>query len=179
MSADAGDIAAERAAQQRRVWRQRTRKFLKRLPRRSNVTRYPVIKYWGESAKKRSYLWSWKRPHTITAYYIGWIVTLLPLGGIQIAVAAALSIAFKANLTIAAALQFVSNPITAAPIYLLTYFVGKGLLSPLGVVPSGIVSGTAIYLLVGGIATGVVLGCLSHLLHHWLIAGRNRAAATS
>lgn len=163
------DLAlGDRAAQHRRVWRSRTRRMLRRLPRRSNVTRYPLIRYWGEGARERGYLWSWKRPNVSRALYVGWIITLMPFGGIQILLAALLAVIFKANLTVAAGLQFISNPLTAAPLYVSTYFVGKQALSLAGLAPQGWVSGTAAYLVAGGLLCGVAAGAISQLaLHLW------------
>lgn len=169
MTAGPAELASrERAAHQRRVWRSRTRRMLRRLPRRSNVARYPLIKYWGQGARERGYLWSWKQPNVSRALYVGWIVTLLPFGGIQILLAAVLAVAFKANLTVAAGLQFVSNPLTAAPLYVSTYFVGKQALTLAGLVPQGWISGAAAYLVAGGLLCGVAAGAVSQLaLHLW------------
>jgi hypothetical protein len=169
VTANPADVAtAERAAHQRRVWRGRTRRMLRRLPRRSNVVRYPLIKYWGQGARKRGYLWSWKQPNVSRALYVGWIVTLMPFGGIQILLAALLAVVFKANLTVAAGLQFVSNPLTAAPLYVSTYFVGKQALTLAGLVPQGWIGGAAANLVVGGLISGVSAAALTQLvLHLW------------
>lgn len=173
------DEASARAAQKQREWRSRTRRFLKRLPHRSNVTRYPLIKYWGKSARERSYLWSWKRGNLIRSYYVGWIVTLLPLAGVQILIATALAVIFKANLTVAAALQLVSNPLTMAPILVMNYTIGKGMLGAVGIATADPVSGAAAAVTLGGLLTGVSLGALSHLAHGLLASRSPRQTRSS
>lgn len=166
MVVSAGELEA------RRIWRSRIRRWLKPLPRRSNVHRYPVIRFFGERARKRPYLWSWKRPQMTRSYYIGWVVTLLPIGGVQILLAVLLCMLFRANIPIAAALQFVSNPFTAAPILITTYNAGKAVLSPFGYMPGSWVFGLATNLSVGALVVGLGLGGLCHLLH--LLVARRR-----
>lgn len=145
-------------------WRRRARKFLRKLPRRSNVERYPLLKYLGPRAKRIPDLWSWKRPQVIRAYYIGWVLTLLPIG-LQGLAAIALAIVFKANLPVAVGLQFVSNPLTAAPLLFSTYSIGKGVLWAVGAAPAGIATGIALNLLIGGVVLGLLIAAVSHLIH--------------
>lgn len=137
--------------------------MLRRLPRRSNVTRYPLIRYWGEGARARSYLWSWKQPNVERSLYIGWIVTLLPFGGVQILLAALMAVLLKGNLTVATGLQFISNPLTAAPLYVSTYFVGKQVMSVAGLEPEGWLSGALAFLVAGGLVCGIAAALVSQI----------------
>ena len=150
--------------------------MLRRLPRRSNVHRYPLIKYFGSYAKKTPEIWSWKRPQVVRSYYVGWVITLLPAGGIQILLALILAIAFKANVPVAAGLQFVSNPLTAAPILFSTYHIGKGSLGVFGLAPAGMATGIAANLVIGAILGGLVIAALCHLVHN-VLSGRAKARA--
>lgn len=106
----------------------RTKYFLRYMPRRSNINRYPVLKWFAQSARKRDYLWSFRTTAVTPAFYIGWILTLLPLIGFQMLVGVILSLAFRANLMIVIGLQWVSNPLTAAPIWAANYLVGNAIL---------------------------------------------------
>lgn len=106
----------------------RTKYFLRYMPRRSNIDRYPVIKWFANSARKRDYLWSFRSSAAAPAFYIGWILTLLPLIGFQILLGFFLALTFRANLMIVMGLQWVSNPLTAAPIWVSNYLVGNAIM---------------------------------------------------
>lgn len=113
--------------------RRRLRKLLRPLPRRANVRRYPVVKWFAEAARKRPYLWSLKRENVLPALYLGSIVSLWPLYGFQLVVAVFVALYARANLTITVALQFITNPLTLIPIYGFTYWVGRKLMGVMGV----------------------------------------------
>jgi uncharacterized protein (DUF2062 family) len=105
----------------------RTKYLLRYMPRRSNINRYPVLKWFANHARKRDYLWSFRTSAVTPAFYIGWIVTLLPLVG-QSIIGFFLALIFRANLMIVVALQFVSTPVTAVPIWAANYIVGDALI---------------------------------------------------
>ena len=65
----------------------RTKWWLRRLPRRARLRRYPIIKFFAHYALRRPYLWSFRSEHVTPAIYAGFILTLLPLYGIQILLA--------------------------------------------------------------------------------------------
>lgn len=102
----------------------RLKKLLRPLPRRATVHRYPVLKWFGERMRKRSYLWSFRDTHAIPAIYVGCIIACMPIVGIQIAVVALLALCFRFNLMLAVAAQFISNPATLW-IYVVTYNIGN------------------------------------------------------
>ena len=58
------------------------------------------------------------------ALYVGSIVALLPLLGVQVAIAFVLALLFRANVMILVGLQFITTPFTAPPLYFGTYHVG-------------------------------------------------------
>ncbi|MBD8526376.1 DUF2062 domain-containing protein [Pseudomarimonas arenosa] len=113
--------------------RRRLRKLLRPLPRRANVRRYPVVKWFAEAARKRPFLWSLKRENVLPALYLGSIVSLWPLYGFQLVVAVFVALYARANLTITVALQFITNPLTLIPIYGFTYWVGRKVMGWMGV----------------------------------------------
>ncbi|PJF37773.1 MAG: DUF2062 domain-containing protein, partial [Phototrophicales bacterium] len=94
------------------------------MPRRATLHNYPFIKFFAESARKRAYLWSFRVSEVIPAIYAGSIISFLPLYGIQIPLAFACALLFRANLMILVGLQFITNPVTIVPIYSLEYFLG-------------------------------------------------------
>jgi uncharacterized protein (DUF2062 family) len=111
----------------------RVKWWLRLLPRRTNIHRYPVLKFFSSTARKRIYLWSFRVDNAVPAIYAGCILTLMPIYGIQLPLAFLLAVTLRANLPILAGLQIVSNPITAIPIWFAGFQVGRAFLSILGV----------------------------------------------
>ncbi|MBG30974.1 MAG: hypothetical protein CMI31_13395 [Opitutae bacterium] len=112
------------------------KKWLKPLPRRSTVHRYPILKWFGESAKKRSYLWSFRSREMIPAIYLGMVIALMPLVGVQMLVVTFFAIfLFRANLPLLIGLQWISNPLTMGPIYFADYQIGIALMEMIGLEP--------------------------------------------
>ncbi|MBC2600372.1 DUF2062 domain-containing protein [Puniceicoccus vermicola] len=103
----------------------RVKKLLRPLPRRANIHRYPVLNWFAGTARKKDFLWSFRRNAVVPAFYVGWVLTLLPLYGLQLVLAFLLALGFRANLMIMIALQMVSNPITVLPLWYLNYQVGN------------------------------------------------------
>lgn len=115
-------------------WRRlrRVKRWLRPLPRRTNIHRYPILKLFAETAKKRVYLWSFREEHAVPAIYAGAILTLLPIYGIQLPLSLALALLLRANLPILAGLQIISNPITAIPLWVADYQIGRIILDLFG-----------------------------------------------
>lgn len=115
-------------------WRRirRVKRWLRPLPRRANIHRYPILKVFAEAARKRTYIWSFRVENAVPAIYAGSILTLMPLFGIQIPLAALLALLLRANLPILVGLQVVSNPLTVLPIWFAAYQIGRNFLSVLG-----------------------------------------------
>ena len=78
MSEQLDSATALRYARIRRV-----KKLLRPMPRRTNLHKYPVIKWFANYARKCSYIWSFKRANVISAIYLGWIIALIPMYGLQ------------------------------------------------------------------------------------------------
>ncbi len=107
----------------------RVKRWLRPLPRRANLHRYPVLNRFADSARKRIYLWSFRVEHVVPALYTGCILTLMPLYGIQIPLAFVFALLLRANLPILVGLQLASNPFTVLPIWYSAYQVGRHVLS--------------------------------------------------
>lgn len=144
--------------------RRRVRRWLRPLPRRANVASYPVIKWFADAARKRPYLWSFKRPQVMASLYAGSVLALLPVYGLQVAIGLALAILVRGNLTVMIALQMITNPLTLGPIYLATHALGQKLIgwTGFGTGPSDV--GTHINaLVVGGVVAGLALALVLDL----------------
>jgi len=105
--------------------RRRAKWWLRFMPRRAALHRYPVIGSFAHHIRARDYLWSFRKRHVRPAYYVGSVLSLLPVMGVQLPVALVLSFVFRANFMVLGGLQLITNPLTAAPIYYGTYQLGK------------------------------------------------------
>jgi uncharacterized protein (DUF2062 family) len=99
--------------------------------------------------------------------------------GIQLPLAFLLSLVTRTNVMVTGALQFITNPLTAAPVYYATYRVGKFVLKKSGFIStsadtesfSGQIDWTSSFgttvvaLFVGGTLCGLLLGGLFDLLY--------------
>lgn len=116
----------------------RVKRLLRPLPRRATVHRYPFLKWFAQTARKRSYLWSFRRQHILPAIYFGCILSMMPIYGIQIPCAFALALLIRGNLMIMIATQFITNPLTFVPLYTAACFIGLEVLYLLGMeIPGG------------------------------------------
>ncbi|MFW6217675.1 MAG: DUF2062 domain-containing protein [Verrucomicrobiota bacterium] len=128
MTAEEKDLLDQRSARIRRV-----KRWLRPLPRRATIHKYPVLGRFAETARRRIYLWSFREENAVPAIYAGCILTLMPIYGIQLPLSFLLALWLRANLPILAGLQMVSNPVTALPIWFAGYNVGRNVLGVIGV----------------------------------------------
>lgn len=105
------------------------KKWLRYLPKRSTFKRYKILKWFGAGLLNRPYLWSFRPKEVTPAFYGGWILTLLPVMGLQTLLGTLLALALRANIMILLALQMVSNPLTVGILWPIEYKVGKIFLS--------------------------------------------------
>lgn len=143
--------------------------MLRPLPRRANVHRYPVVRWFADWARKAPWLWSYKHAHVAPALYVGSVLALLPLYGIQLLLAFLLAFALRANLTVMVALQFLTNPFTLVPVYGFTGWVGGRILNSLGVGadwPDLVFAANALF--VGGAVVGLGFALLIDLVWRFL-----------
>tara|TARA_B100001248_G_C27391912_1_gene462915 strand:- start:1203 stop:1790 length:588 start_codon:yes stop_codon:yes gene_type:complete len=102
----------------------RLKKWMRPLPRRSNIHKYPILKWFSETAYKRSYLWSFRGRNIVPALFWGVWIAMLPVVGLQMLVVFFLAMVVRANLPIIIALQWISNPFSMGPIYFADYQIG-------------------------------------------------------
>lgn len=116
----------------RKLTRERTarvKRILRWLPRRATLHRYPVLKWFSASARRRPHLWTFRVSAAIPALYAGSILALSPAYGIQLPIAILLAFWLRANLPILFGLQWLTNPLTFVPIYYADYQIGKSVLA--------------------------------------------------
>ena len=113
----------------------RLKKWMRPLPRRSNIHRYPVLKWFSGMARRRVFLWSFRSREMVTALFLGLIVAFMPLVGIQMLIVFFLALWFRANLPVIVALQWVSNPFTMGPIYFADYQIGLAMMELFSIAP--------------------------------------------
>lgn len=150
--------------------KRRIRRLLRPLPRRANLARYPVIKWFRDIARKAPFLWSFKKRYVVPALYGGSILAFLPLYGFQFLIAVGAALALRANLTVTVALQFITNPLTILPIYGFTGWVGVKLMNLAGVgTELGGAFRIANGLFLGGLAVGLGVAILLHIAYRLLL----------
>lgn len=111
----------------------RVKKLLRHIPRRTSIHRYPILKYFAESARKRSYLWSFRTQDVTPALYLGCVLTLCPIPSfLQIIIAFFLAFISRANAMILMGLQLLSNPFTFLFLWSITYKTGDWAVNLLG-----------------------------------------------
>lgn len=108
------------------------KRLLRFTPRRAVFHRYPVVGRFAGFARRRAHLWSFKPAQVRPAIYIGTVLSLWPVLGIQLLLAVAVSLLSRTNVMVTGGLQFITNPLTAAPLYYFTYRVGQFVLTKTG-----------------------------------------------
>ncbi|MGC6456302.1 MAG: DUF2062 domain-containing protein [Coraliomargaritaceae bacterium] len=110
----------------------RVKKWLRPLPRRANIHRYPILRHFSKAAKKRIYLWSFRTENVLPSIYIGSVLTFLPIYGLQIPLALLFALILRSNLPIFVSLQLITNPFTVLPIWFALFQIGHHALSLFG-----------------------------------------------
>ena len=165
----------------------RLKKWMRPLPRRSNVHRYPVLKWFSGMARRRAFLWSFRSREMVTALFLGLIVAFMPLVGIQMLIVFFIALWFRANLPVIVALQWVSNPFTMGPIYFADYQIGLAMMELFSIAPEpnpllqpdydwahfelrdlGALLDTFPPMMLGGLALGSFIGLVVSVAYKWL-----------
>ena len=145
--------------------RKKLRRLLRPLPRRANLDRYPVLKWFAAPARRATFLWSFRRRQVIASLYAGSMLAFLPVYGLQIALGLAAALGLRGNLTVMIALQMIVNPLTIVPVYGFTGWVGLWVMDAAGI---GVDWPTALRLtnalFVGGTLVGLAFALLADLL---------------
>lgn len=148
----------------------RLRRWLRPLPRRSNLPRYPVIRWFADLARRRPHLWSFGSRPMRRAIYAGAVIAFLPVYGLQFLLAFWIAVVLRANLAVSCGLQLVTNPLTAGPLYYLTYRVGIFLIRTFEFGEGQGPVGTRFNALVlGGIVVGLAAGVVCDLVYRFAL----------
>lgn len=165
----------ERAQRVARI--RRLRRWMRPLPRRSNLERYPVIRWFAAVARRRPYLWSFGSRPLRRAIYAGAVIAFLPVYGLQLLLAFWAAVLLRANLAVTCGLQLVTNPLTAGPLYYTTYRVGIWIIQTVDLGEGRSPLGTRFNALVlGGIVVGMGSALVLDLVYRLALweAGRLR-----
>ena len=165
----------------------RLKKWMRPLPRRSNVHRYPVLKWFSGMARRRAFLWSFRSREMVTALFLGLLVAFMPLVGIQMLIVFFIALWFRANLPVIVAVQWVSNPFTMGPIYYADYQIGLAMMELFSIAPEpnpllqpdydwahfelrdlGALLDTFPPMMLGGLALGSFIGLVVSVAYKWL-----------
>ena len=111
----------------------RFKKWMRPLPRRSNVHRYPVLKWFSKDGLRPFLPLVLPGNAILPAIFSGMWIALLPIVGIQMLVVFFIALWVRANLPVIVALQWISNPFTVGPIYFADYKIGLSLFGLLGI----------------------------------------------
>lgn len=111
----------------------RVKKWLRPLPRRANIHRYPVLRHFSKAAKKRIYLWSFRTEKVLPSIYVGSVLTFLPIYGLQIPLALVFALVLRSNLPVFVGLQLITNPFTVLPIWFALFQIGHHTLALFGI----------------------------------------------
>ena len=164
------------------------KKWLKFLPTRAKLRNSFVFKKLGRKfLEKHPQFFSFSYDSMRVAYYAGWILTFLPIMGIQITLAILLAIFLKCNVMILVALQMISNPFTIGFLWGIEYQIGKFILSFIpfenffanqAIEQIERTSKTSTFLnatlaiCIGGLILGIILGKISCILHKYFLRHR-------
>ena len=75
----------------------RVKKWLRPLPRRANIHRYPILRHFSSAAKKRIYLWSFRAENVLPSIYVGSVLPFLPIYGLQLPLAFLFALFLRGN----------------------------------------------------------------------------------
>lgn len=151
----------------------RAKQFLRPLPRRATLHRWPILRNFASVARKTPHLWRFGEREVRMAIYLGSIIAFQPILGFQFVIAFFLAIALRANLLVIMGVQLVTNVFTAVPIYIFTKKLGGWLVDAWGLPDpnTGIVAGTY-NLVIGGFVVGLIFGFLVDLIFRFFIFRR-------
>ncbi|MEQ8513994.1 MAG: DUF2062 domain-containing protein [Chromatocurvus sp.] len=132
------------------------------MPKASELRSSGALRPFGEWIYASNY-WHLNRYSASMAFFVGLFVAFLPLPG-QMLIAALLAIPLRCNLPLSVALVWVSNPLTAPPLFYLAYRLGGLLIEHPAPIPAG-GSATAfdlywLFAKIGTVWPPLLLGCL-------------------
>ncbi len=166
------DPPIDRASRARRHDRiRRAKQFLRPLPRKATLHRWPILNRFAKTARKRPYLWSFREREVSVALYLGFVIAFLPLVGIQFLLALAAAWTLRANLPVIIGAQLTTNVLTMGPIYFVLNRFGSELIGLFGLTPVEATWSHSVYASVlGGLVAGVGIAFILDLVYRFVFA---------
>src|SRR3546814_20620298 len=81
----------------------------------TTLFRSPVIKWFAGLARRLPFLWSFRAQHVLPALYVGCVLSLLPVYGIQFGLDLIFALLVRGNITVLMGLPLITNPFTIVP----------------------------------------------------------------
>lgn len=148
------------------------RKLIKKyMPDESSIRNHKHLSWLGNHLHDPA-LWRLGRKSVSRAFLVGIFCAFLPLP-LQMLIAAVLAVVARSNIPISVGLVWITNPLTAAPVYYFTYLVGTYLIGAEPVVSAFSFSYESLSrelsmiwwpLLAGSLFCGVIFSVLSALI---------------
>lgn len=145
------------------VWLNMVKKRLRKFtPSPAEIRKSGALRPFGDWIYASNY-WHLNRYSASMAFFVGLFVAFLPVPG-QMLIAALFAIRLRCNLPLSVALVWVSNPLTAAPLFYLAYRLGGLLIGRPVAVPAhaGVEGFDLLWLFdqIGTVWPPLLLGCL-------------------
>lgn len=155
----------------RHVRIRRAKQFLRPLPRKATLHRWPILKWFATAARKRPYLWSFRIREVSVALYLGFVIAFLPLVGVQFVLAFLAAWALRANLPVIMGAQLTTNVFTMVPIYFTLNKFGTQLIGLLGLPSLESQIGQGAYAtVIGGVVAGLLAAFALDMVYRFLFA---------
>ena len=155
----------------RHVRIRRAKQFLRPLPRKATLHRWPVLKWFAAAARKRPYLWSFRIREVSISLYLGFVIAFLPIFGIQFVLAFVAAWTLRGNLPVIMGTQLTTNLATIWAIYPALGVLGSQLIKLFGFEPLDSTVGHGVYsLVIGGVVAGLVVAFALDMTYRFLFA---------
>jgi len=163
-------IYEQEARAQKRLRIRRAKQLLRPLPRKATLHRWPVLKWFAETARTRPYLWSFRIREVSLALYLGFVIAFLPIVGIQFILALASAWVLRANLPVIMGAQLVTNLATMWAVYPALALLGDRIIKTLRLdVVDSQIGYAAFSLVTGGIIAGIAIAFLLDMIYRFAI----------
>lgn len=103
------------------------KKLKNRLPSRESLENNKYLRFILKRAGDKPYLWEFNRHNVVKATLFGVFWAMIPMP-FQMIPAAIFAVVFRANILVAVAWVWISNPFTMLPILYASYYIGCHLL---------------------------------------------------
>ena len=103
------------------------KRLRKRIPNRESIENNKYLRFILKRVGHKPYLWEFNRREVVMATWIGVFWAMVPMP-FQMIPAVIMSVVFRANILVAIAWVWLSNPFTMLPIFYFEYYIGCNLM---------------------------------------------------